>query len=153
MKKIKHKARTIWKGGGVVFVLAFFLNFFWESIHAVLFYEGHAEYTAGFFTRMILYASFMDALLIMGIFCAGCLFFKRKCWLEHYGRREVLFTIIMGVVIATFIEVRANVLYKWLLYTEIMPTLLGIGLVPLAQFAITGPLSLFLAAKLLYAKK
>jgi len=151
---MKHtkKLHSMWKGGLVVFMLAFLLNFVWESVHAVLFYEGHAEYTAGFFTRMVLYASFVDALLILGMFCAGCLLFRTVCWLENYKGKEVLFTIILGTIIAIVIEIKALVLNQWT-YSKLMPTIFGIGLSPLVQLAVTGSLSIFLTAKFFYGRK
>ena len=142
----------MWTGGIVVFVLAFLLNFVWESIHAVLFYEGHAGYVADFFMRMVIYASSIDALLILGIFCSGCLLFKSACWLESYRGKEVLYTVALGVVIAAIIEVKALLFEQWK-YTALMPTIFGIGLSPLVQLAITGSLSIFLTAKFFYGKK
>lgn len=147
----KRKFHNMWRGGSLVFAFAFLLNFAWESIHAVLFYAGHAAYTAIFFTRMVLYASFVDALLIFGIFCAGCLLFRSDCWLESYGGKEVSYTIVLGVIIAMVIEIKALLFDQWS-YTELMPTIFGIGLSPLVQLALTGSLSMFFTSKLLYAR-
>jgi len=146
------KWHGLWTGGLVVFVLAFLLNFVWESIHAVLFYAEHASYVASFFTRMVLYASSIDALLILGVFCVGCLFFKGDCWLEHYRGKELLFTILLGLGIATIIEVKALFFEQWS-YTTLMPTIFGIGLSPLVQLAVTGALSMFITSKLFYARR
>jgi len=150
--KHKKKFHYIWQGGVIVFVLAFLLNFVWETLHAVLFYEGHATFVAAFFTRMVLYASFIDALLILGIFCAGCMVFKGDCWLEHYGSKEFAFTIVLGIVIAAIIEIKAFFLEQWA-YTSLMPTIFGIGLSPLVQLAVTGALSMFVTSKVFYGKK
>jgi len=148
----RKKWHGMWTGGSVVFVLAFLLNFVWESIHAVLFYEGLASYVAIFFTRMVLYASFVDALLILAIFCSGCLLFKSACWLESYRGKEVLFTVVFGLIIAAIIEMKALWFEQWK-YTALMPTIFGIGLSPLVQLAVTGSLSIFFTAKLFYGKK
>jgi len=148
----KTKIHNMWQGGLVVFVSAFLLNFVWESVHAVLFYAEHASYVASFFTRMVLYASSIDALLILGIFCAGCLFFKGDCWLEHYRGKELLFTILLGFGIATIIEVKALFFEQWS-YTALMPTIFGIGLSPLVQLAVTGALSIVITSKLFYARR
>ena len=148
----KKKFHYMWKGGIVVLVLAFLLNFVWESVHAVLFYEAHATFAASFFTRMVLYASFIDALLIFGIFCAGCFLFKGDCWLEHYGSKEFMFTAVVGIIIAAIIEIKAIFLEQWQ-YTALMPTFLGVGLSPVLQLAITGALSMFITSKFFYSKR
>jgi len=150
--KHKKKFHYMWQGGVVVFVLAFLLNFVWETLHAVLFYEGHATFVAAFFTRMVLYASFIDALLIFGIFCAGCMLFKGDCWLENYKGKEFAFTIALGILIAAIIEIKAIFLEQWR-YTALMPTFLGIGLSPLVQLGITGALSMFITSKLFYSTR
>ena len=95
-KEFIKKTKVIFKKGILVFLFSFFLNFFWESIHAVLFYEGHSSYYSSYFIKMISYASTIDALLIFIIFSLGCLFFGKTCWLENYKFREALFTIILG---------------------------------------------------------
>ena len=148
----KKKVHYMWRGGITVFVLAFLLNFVWESVHAVLFFEGHAEYVSGFFVRMVSYASFMDALLIFVIFCAGCLLFKGDCWLEHYGRKEFWFTVVLGIVFAAIIEIKNLIFNQWS-YNEWMPTIFGFGLSPMVQLAVTGALSMFVTSKLFYGKK
>lgn len=148
----KQKFHHALTGGSFVFVFAFFLNFVWESIQAVFLYAGHAEFSAMFFVRMVVYASTIDGLLITSVFVAGCLLFKSDCWLESYKKKEVLFTVVLGVVIAAIIEIKALFLGQWQ-YAELMPTIFGIGLSPLVQLAITGALSMFLTSKLFYSRK
>lgn len=151
--QVMKRALHLWTAGSAVFALAFLLNFAWEAVHAVLFYEAHADFAAGFFTRMALYAAFIDALIIFGIFAAGCLLFTRKgCWLEHYRGREVGFTILAGIIIAAVIEIKALLLGQWQ-YNELMPRVFGLGLSPLVQLAVTGALSMYGTAVLLYARK
>ena len=150
MKKEAHKKISDFlKNGSLVFLFSFFFNFFWESIHAVLFYEHHNEYTSAFFVSMVTYSSLVDAFLIFLIFSCGCLLFGRKCWLQHYKLKEALFTISLGIIIAFFIEVKALLFGQWK-YNKLMPTLFGIGLSPLAQLAITGTLTLILVSRLKY---
>ncbi|MBI5065153.1 hypothetical protein HZA97_02850 [Candidatus Woesearchaeota archaeon] len=134
-----------------VFILAFLLNFFWESWHAVLFYEDHATYKSLFFVKMITYASFMDALLILLIFVIGCLLWKDFNWMKKYKMKKVLFTAVLGVIIAVIIEAKALYFKQWA-YNEIMPTIFGMGLSPLVQLSITGVITLFIASKMFYEK-
>lgn len=145
-----HKLWRIWIGGSMVFAIAFLLNFPWEVMHAVWLYAGHLTMPVVTFTRMAIYATFIDAVLVFGIFCAGCLLFKGECWLQHYRSRELIFTMVLGIVIAAIIEIKAIVLRQWE-YTPLMPTMFGIGLSPLVQLAVTGALSMYLGSKLLHS--
>ncbi len=151
-KNFTEKIKIIFKRGSLVFFFSFFLNFFWESIHAVLFYEGHSSYLSSYFIKIISYASTIDALIIFIIFSLGCLFFGKTCWLENYKFKEASFTIILGIIIAAIIETKALIFNQWI-YNEIMPTILGIGLSPLVQLAITGVLSIFLTSKIIKSKE
>ncbi len=134
-----------------VFTLSFLINFFWESIHAVLFYKDHATYESLFFVKMISYATFFDAVIILGIFLAGSLIWKKYGWLKTYNRNKILFTAITGFIIAAIIEAKALYFKQWA-YNEIMPTIFGMGLSPLVQLSITGIIVLFVASKMFYKK-
>ncbi|MBI4448834.1 hypothetical protein HY641_02290 [Candidatus Woesearchaeota archaeon] len=134
--------------GIVVFVIGFFLNLLWESIHAVLFYKDHAAYAASYFVRMILYVSSIDGLLLVGILYLSHLFFRRHCGLEEVGLREVIFILVSGILIAAMIELKALYLKQWV-YTDMMPTIFGMGFSPLIQLAVTGAISIFLTSKFL----
>ncbi len=147
MKKSLHALL----GGTFVFITAFLLNFLWESVHAVLFYAGHADYSANFFVKMILYVSFIDALLILGIFLAGCLFWKGDCWIKKYDLKKILFTAVAGFIIAVAIEAKALFFQQWA-YTELMPTIFGMGASPLIQLSITGIIALWLSSYFFYKK-
>lgn len=119
-----------------VFCSSYLLNFFWESLHAVYLYKDHAGYPAEFFLKMIIYASFVDAFFISLIFVVGCFIFGKQ-WLKYYNRLKISYTIIFAVIIATIIEIKAFYFNQWS-YTELMPTIFGLGLSPLVQLAITG---------------
>lgn len=147
MKKTSHTFLI----SSFIFVLAFLLNFLWESVHAVLFYADHANYTANFFVKMISYASFIDALLILGIFLVGDLLWKGDCWIKEYDLKKILFTALIGFVIAVIIEAKALFFHQWS-YTDLMPTIFGMGLSPLIQLSITGVIALEISSYFFYKK-
>ncbi len=137
---------------GSVFFLSYLLNFFWESIHAVLFYKDHATYESLFFVKMISYATFFDAVIISGIFLGGCLIWRSINWLKEFSKQKVLYTVIVGFIIAVLIEAKALFFGQWS-YNDVMPTIFGMGLSPLIQLSITGLITFFFAKKLFYGKK
>lgn len=146
MKKNIHSLM----GVSFVFVISFLLNFLWEAIHAVLFYEGHADYPALFFVKMLLYASFFDAVFISVIFLAGCYIWKgSSCWIKNFNKKKLFFTIIAGLIIASLIELRAMIYKRWS-YNELMPTILGLGVSPLLQLSVTGSITFYLASIFFY---
>lgn len=147
MKKLKYFLTQL----VLVFIAAFLLNFFWESWHAVLFYKDHATFTSLFFVKMITYASFIDALLISFTFLLGCALWKNYDWLKNYKPSKIIFTAILGVVIAVIIEAKALYFKQWA-YNEIMPTIFGMGISPLVQLSITGIITLIVASKMFYKK-
>lgn len=147
MKILSH----VLLGGSFVFIIAFLLNFLWEALHSILFYKGHANYNAYFFVKMILYASSIDALIIFGIFLAGCLLWKGDCWIKKYDFNKILFTIILGFVVAVIIEAKALFFQQWN-YNEFMPTIFGMGISPLIQLSIIGVISLHISSYFFYKK-
>jgi len=129
MKRDVLSLKALW-----IFVFSYLLNFLWESVHAVLFYAGLSEYKAASFVKLIAYASFVDALIIVGIYFVGSLFFKGEWLGKSCGG---WFTVIMGVLIAAIIEAKALYLHQWS-YNDWMPTVAGLGVSPLIQLAATG---------------
>lgn len=129
-----------------VFILAFLLNFLWESIHAVLFYKGHANMESSYFVRMILYASAVDAILILLFLLLGCIFWQDINWLKDYSQGKILFTLALSLATASLIEIKALYLGQWS-YNKFMPTILGIGASPLIQLATTGFISMYAVSR------
>jgi len=121
----------------LIFVLSFFLNLIWENLHSLL----YTNYMGNQITKFILLrASLGDAVMIT-ILCLPFIFFKkqeRKNWL----------IILMGVVLAIFIELYALETGRWS-YNEYMPIIpfLDIGLTPTIQLGLLGYLSYRIVVK------
>ncbi len=135
-----------------VFIVAVFLNYFWELAQAPL-YVGLKSYNIGVLWHCFL-ASLGDGLMVLLIVAAGCITLRRWDWFQRPGVAGYLVMLTAGLVLAMVIEwVGIQSLGRWQ-YTENMPTLpwLHIGLVPIAQMLTLPPL-VFRIAGLLRSRK
>jgi len=126
----------------LVFLFSFFLNFFWEVLHAPLFTCLECGTNKHIF--MIISATFIDSLIVTVVYLIGLQFFKNWFNLDYLHIGSVIF---VTVVIAFCIELRAVELGKWS-YTSSMPLLFGIGLTPLLQLAITSLITFWVIKKI-----
>ena len=135
----------------LILLFSYLFNFVWESFHSVLLYEGHNLEVIRYIF-MINYASITDSFLILGVYAIIALLWKDLLWIKKMNKKQIYITIIIGLIIAAFIEYRAVFLMHRWSYNAFMPTILGIGLSPLIQLSITGILAFFLTKRLLYQK-
>ena len=121
-----------------VFIFSFILNFVWENLHFSL-YAGNSF---GFNSHLalMLYASLVDAFFILLVFLFIGLINKKINW-KLNKKNLVLFSAFL-ISISLLIEIRALITGRWV-YSSNMPTILGIGLSPLVQLALTGLISIF----------
>ena len=134
-----------------LFVFAYLLNFFWESFHSVLLYEGH-NFNAAKYVLMIGYVSIIDGLLILGSYLLIFFLWKDFFWIKEKNIKPFILFIIINLIVALVIEYRALfILGKWS-YNDLMPTIFGIGLSPLVQLSITGMLAILITKKLFFKK-
>lgn len=131
-----------------VFVVAFLLNYVWESYHAVYLYEGH-DFNAGKYVHMLTYVSIVDGALILGIHLIISVLWKNVFWLKKMNRRQVWTAVAAGLAIAAAIEYRKVFVLKTWSYTPLMPTVFGIGVSPLFQLSVTGLVSFWLTRRML----
>jgi hypothetical protein len=108
-------------------------------------YVAHSLPFDSFFGLM-LYASFIDAVLILAMYLFVVLMFGEFYWFQEKGR-AVYFGLI-SLFVAALIEMRALLTNRWQ-YGELMPTVLGIGLTPLFQLAVTGLLAITISCLIL----
>lgn len=103
---------------------------------------------AGYDRRAFFYcflASLGDGLLVLLIFAAGWIVFRRREWFVRHGARGYLLMLAAGLIIAVGIERVAVGTGQWL-YAEQMPRVLGVGLAPIAQMLVLPPLIFRLVA-------
>lgn len=124
-----------WPLIATIFAVAVLINYPWELAQMPL-YEG-----AGYDARTFLYcflASLGDGLLVLLIFAAGWIAFRRREWFMGQGARGYLLMLAAGFVIAVAIERVATGTGQWQ-YAEGMPRVLGVGLAPIAQMLVLPP--------------
>lgn len=131
-------------------LIAFLLNFVWESWHAVYLY--HSGFGFDFvsstgplrgFVRLMTYVSLMDALLLTVILLGGAVLWRTQAWFVRMDSGKYAYFIVVALFVAAVIEYKAVFLFHQWSYSELMPTLFGVGLSPLLQLAVTGLASLW----------
>jgi hypothetical protein len=135
----------------LIFGFSFFLNFFWEALHAVYLYQRH-DFDASNYVPMILYVSSVDSLVVLGFYLGVGIMWLDLFWIKLFKKRQILVFICIGVVVAAIIEYSSIFYYHRWKYNEDMPTIFGIGISPLIQLSVTGILALWLSRELLYGK-
>ena len=129
-------------------VLAFSINLVWEVSHSVL-YDWDKEplnNDVNFYVSRILFSTAGDLLLLTMIFVAVSLKNKNLDWIQKPKKLDYSLVAILGIAFAIFIEKRAEILHLWS-YNSTMPLILGIGITPLIQLALTGIFVLWLLDK------
>ena len=142
---MKHK---IWKIFLIIFILAFFLNLLWEVSHSLL-YDWNTlplENIVSYCVPKILKSTLGDGFYITLIFIINSLFRKNLKWINKPKKIDYVILIILGVIFAIFIEIKAKIFNLWA-YNQYMPTIFGIGLTPLIQLAIVSILVLLIISK------
>lgn len=168
---MKYRVKSI---GGFVLALsycAFLLNFLWEFLHGAFLYEGIGILPSTSYVPLILYATFVDAVLIVVMWMLTTLIFRDVSWTiaedlspssnsrrQTGGETNVVcysekrsapwsFFIFLGFLFAVLIEIRAVFFQHRWVYSSLMPTIFGIGLSPLVQLVLTGIISVTLARR------
>ncbi len=137
MANVKTQRRSRgWSLAASIFAVAVLFNYPWELAQMPL-YEG-SSYDGRTFLYCFL-ASLGDGLLVLLIFAAGWIVFRRREWFVRHGARGYLLMLAAGLIIAVGIERVAVGTGQWL-YAEQMPRLFGIGLAPIAQVLVLPPL-------------
>ena len=119
------------------------LNIIWEFLH----YQLYIDLSGIPSTIHLLMASGADILIILCVFLINSYINKSLSWIYNPKAKDYLITIIICIIVAIFIELRALSIGRWA-YTSSMPTILGIGLSPLLQLALTSILGLYLFRRL-----
>ncbi len=119
----------------IIFILS--LNLIWEFSHYRLF----IDLTSIPSTLHLFIASLTDLILISSIFLIISVFRKSLNWTENPKKSDYFIIILLGMIIAIIIEIYSLSKGRWA-YTELMPTVFGIGISPLIQLFTTAIISL-----------
>jgi hypothetical protein len=131
-----------------LFFAAFFLNYLWESWHAVYLYHGFADPPMTYvqslseFLHLITRVSLTDAVLITVIALFGVWLWQDWSWFTHPTAQQYRFFIVAALLAAAAIEIKGVYLFKQWSYSPLMPQVAGIGVSPLIQLAVTGLLAI-----------
>lgn len=137
---VKGKLRTAfsWRRLTLIFIIAVCVNYVWELVQAPL-YVGFETYGREMLWHCFV-ASWGDGIMVLAIFAAGWIGFGRWNWFEGPGIAGYVVMLTSGFLLALLVEwVALHMLGRWQ-YTEKMPTLFGIGVVPVAQMLLLPPL-------------
>ena len=117
------------------------LNMVWEFSH----YKLYIDLTNIPSIPHLIIASFTDLFLVFFIFLIISIFRRNIKWIENPKRLDYIVVIIIGILIASIIEIYSLSKGRWA-YTTLMPTILGIGISPLMQLFTTAIISIVLLA-------
>jgi len=116
-------------------IFAFLLNFVWELLQMPLF-AGFADFP---YYQTILHctkATFGDVVISLVAFAGACLITRSRMWIVSMNKSGVVSFLAIGLVITVAFELLATgPLNRWE-YSESMPTVIGVGVSPLAQWVI-----------------
>ena len=130
-----------------IFVFSFILNFLWESLHSAFLYTC-CDFAIKKYVSVMTYVSFMDSLLILALYLVIAGLWKDIFWIRTMNRKQIYTYLILSFLVAAFIEARAMMFNLWT-YSDLMPTIFGLGVSPLIQLSVTGLLVFWLMRLLL----
>jgi hypothetical protein len=131
----------------VIFLTGFLLHFFWEYSQMIF----YACFTCPIdsFQWVIFRATIADAFYMVFFYIVGISLHKKKDWLSHLAWSDLKWLSPAGITTGVIIEYHAIfVAFKWS-YSELMPSIGGIGLIPILQMIILPPLTFWVSKKFL----
>ncbi len=116
-------------------IFAFLLNFVWELLQMPLF-AGFADFPYYLTILHCTKATFGDVVISLVAFAGACLITRSRMWIISMNKSGVVSFLAIGLVITVAFELLATgPLNRWE-YSEAMPTVIGVGVSPLAQWVI-----------------
>ncbi|MDF1551599.1 MAG: hypothetical protein P1P84_00990 [Deferrisomatales bacterium] len=129
----------------------FLLNFVWETYHAEFLYRHH-DIPASRYVPMMTHVAVNDALLVLSLYAGTALACRDALWVRFLKPQRVALFVLLGLIVAVAVEVKGVYLRHQWSYLPAMPTLLGIGVSPLAQLSATGLLAVGITKRLLFPR-
>jgi hypothetical protein len=123
-----------------LFIVALVLNLIWEFLHSCL-YQTCQDAPKTKYFELIISASLKDGFFITLFFYFSYLMFENIDIFANYGHLTLF--IILCLVFSFFDEKYSLKHQRWQ-YTDKMPLILGVGVTPLLELAVTGLLALLL---------
>lgn len=135
VKLILKKKLWLW-----IFMTGFITNLIWENAQAPL-YTGYKGFGQHFLFCLV--ASVIDGLVVLAFYFIISLIRRDSFWLFNLKPSDILMLCVLGLFTAILFE-------KWALksgtwnYTEEMPLIRGMGLMPVLQLAILSIISIYI---------
>lgn len=131
-----------------LFLTAFILNLIWENAQAPL-YIGFETFRQHFLSCLI--ASVMDAVVILAIYLMISMMRKDILWSFNIRSLDIIILFISGLLVSVLLEKWGLTSGAWS-YTEDMPAIFGIGVLPAFQFALLSITSIYMVKSALRMK-
>ena len=131
----------------LIFITSFLLNFAWEFLQSPL-YDCFNDSLADNYSHYLL-AIIWDSIYTILIYGIIAIINKDLGWIQNsLNRKNIAITVILWIILAIFIEYKwVYILWKWN-YSNLMPMILGIGIMPLLQMMILPVLSFKIVRRL-----
>lgn len=120
-----------------IFFISFSLNLLWEVLHSQL-YNTCLKSSLKRYVRLIIGASLKDAFWISLFYLVSVVLFSNTDILAN--KLQILFFIVIALLFS-FVDEKVSVKKGRWQYSGQMPTVLGIGITPLLELAVTGTLA------------
>ena len=116
----------------LIFITGFITNLIWENAQAPL-YTGYKGFGQHFLFCLV--ASVIDGLVVLAFYLIISLLRRDSFWLFNIKASDILMLFVLGLFTAILFEKWALKTGTWN-YTEQMPVIFGMGLLPMLQLAI-----------------
>ncbi len=115
-------------------IISFFLNLLWEVRHSTL-YKTCLDVPLKKYVPLIIKMSFKDSLFIGLFYLISFFVFKNVNILDNFW--QLTFFVIVSLTFSFFDEKISLKKKRWE-YSKKMPTILGVGITPFLEVAVTG---------------
>ena len=135
-----------------MFAVGALVNYPWELAQSPL-YEGMDDFRAVVWHCFV--AALGDGVLVLGIFAAGAIAFRRSDWFVQPTAQSYMVMLAAGLFIGFLVEwLGVNVARRWA-YGPSMPLIPGtdIGAVPVAQMLVLPPICFRIVAAILARRR
>lgn len=122
-----------------IFFTAFFINLLYELLHSVL-YKTCLKAPLPKYIYLILKAAVFDGFSITIIYYTVYLLFKNQN--PFYNYLQLVVFLSFNLIFAYVWEIYSLKKKKWE-YSDKMPLILGVGITPFIQLALTGVVSIY----------
>lgn len=129
-----------------IFIVAFFLNLLYELLHSIL-YETCLKAPLKKYIYLILKGALFDGVAIAVIYFGTYVAFKSPNPFDNIY--QIIVFGLISFIFAYMWEVYSLKKKKWA-YASGMPMILGVGVTPLLQLALTGLLSIYIVFQFIY---